>query len=81
MKKVGETYGRLTIEAKDEKRSKEKKETYWLCSCSCGNPELVSVSNSNLGKAVNSCGCLRKENTKKLGIKMPKKKEKRINTI
>lgn len=25
MKKVGETYGRLTIEAKDEKRSKEKK--------------------------------------------------------
>lgn len=69
MKKVGETYGRLTIEAKDEKRSKEKKETYWLCSCSCGNPNLVSVSNSNLGKTINSCGCLRKENTKKLGKK------------
>lgn len=26
MKKVGETYGRLTIEAKDEKRSKEKRQ-------------------------------------------------------
>ena len=25
MKKIGETYGRLIIEAKDEKRSKEKK--------------------------------------------------------
>ena len=53
MKKVGETYGRLTIEAKDEKRSKEKKATYWLCSCSCGNPELISVSNANLGKDYN----------------------------
>ena len=77
MKKVGETYGRLTIEAKDEKRSKEKKETYWLCSCSCGNPELVSVSNSNLGKAVNSCGCLRKENTKKLGAKTAERERKK----
>lgn len=77
MKKVGETYGRLTIEAKDEKRSKEKKETYWLCSCSCGNPELVSVSNSNLGKAVNSCGCLRKENTKKLGTKTAERERKK----
>lgn len=81
MKKVGETYGRLTIEAKDEKRSKEKKETYWLCSCSCGNPELVSVSNSNLGKAVNSCGCLRKKTLKNQGRRMLKKKEKRINMI
>lgn len=77
MKKVGETYGRLTIEAKDEKRSKEKKETYWLCSCSCGNPELVSVSNSNLGKTVNSCGCLRKENTKKLGAKTAERERKK----
>lgn len=77
MKKVGETYGRLTIEAKDEKRSKEKKETYWLCSCSCGNPNLVSVSNSNLGKTINSCGCLRKENTKKLWKKNAEKERKK----
>lgn len=77
MKKVGEIYGRLTIEAKDEKRSKEKKETYWLCSCSCGNPNLVSVSNSNLGKTINSCGCLRKENTKKLGKKNAEKERKK----
>ena len=77
MKKIGETYGRLTIEAKDEKRSKEKKETYWLCSCSCGNFNLVSVSNSNLGKAINSCGCLRKGNTKKFGKKNTERERKK----
>ena len=48
-----------------------------MCSCSCGNPNLVSVSNSNLGKTINSCGCLRKENTKKIGKKNAEKERKK----
>ena len=67
MKKIGDHFGRLTIVEKDEIKTKETGKLYWLCSCSCGNPKLVSVRSEYLGKGTNSCGCLRKETTRKLG--------------
>ena len=43
---VGQTFGELTIIKYDEEKSKEKKYSYWICECSCGN--IISASRSKL---------------------------------
>lgn len=54
---VGQKFGLLTVVEKDFNR----KGSYWFCKCDCGNPQLISVRDSNL-KSGNSksCGCLSK---------------------
>lgn len=58
---VGQKIGRLTVIERDT--TKTGGNVYWLCKCDCGNPELISVSSSHLGKSTLSCGCLQKERT------------------
>ena len=59
----GQTFGRLTpIEATKKRKGSA---VIWLCQCSCGN--MTEVSQSNLASGNNiSCGCLKRENGKKL---------------
>lgn len=60
---TGKIFGRLTVCSKDLTSDKSR----WECLCSCGNITIVSLG--NLGRATNSCGCLRKEVTKNRAIK------------
>lgn len=72
---TGQTFNQLKIISFDYKRREEEKikvkngeknqvSTYWLCECSCGNPELISVEGYALthGKT-KSCGCTRYVNS------------------
>lgn len=56
MKKIGETYGKLTIIAVGE-RIKGPTQTWatFVCSCACGT--IKTVRAGNLGKSTFSCGC------------------------
>jgi len=58
-------FGRLTVvsEGKSQKL-KNGTRKYWLCKCDCGNEKQV-ISNSLVKGKTKSCGCLRKENSKK----------------
>lgn len=52
---IGNTYGKLTVIKEDT--SKNKKNPYWYCKCSCGNPVFISVKGSYLRDgSVSSCG-------------------------
>lgn len=53
----GKTFGRLTVIRRDENISGR---TAWLCKCTCGNEKTVITKYLKNG-AVQSCGCLRKE--------------------
>lgn len=59
---VGETFGRLTVLYR-EMAFGHTKDTYWRCSCSCGNSALVKT-NHLLSGNTKSCGCLAKERAK-----------------
>lgn len=68
---IGMKFFKLTVVGISEKK-KNPKLKYWDCICECGNK--VSYSTSDLLKSnapeknkVKSCGCLKKENAKKLG--------------
>jgi hypothetical protein len=54
---VGQRFGRLLVI--DRKRNKEKRTTFYLCECDCGDTKWVS--NSNLRSNTRSCRCLQKE--------------------
>jgi|SRR5690554_418941 len=52
---IGKKFNRLTIVGK---LPKEGTNSYRLCKCDCGNPEILKVSISNLGRNhTTSCGC------------------------
>lgn len=58
---TGQIFERLTVVEIDKDKNKTGR-TYWLCKCSCGNSNLVSVSVNNLKSGnTKSCGCLKKE--------------------
>lgn len=57
---TGKQFGRLTV---IEKSGYVGKKIAWLCKCECDNTTIVSGSNL-VTKAVQSCGCLNKANTK-----------------
>lgn len=60
----GDTFGRLTI----IKTGYIKDYVGWWCKCSCGNPNLVLVKESELrSEHVRSCGCLATETKSKIG--------------
>lgn len=61
---TGETFGRLTVLDKVERRriqtKKKRFRTYWLCKCECGQEHWVSRDSLLFGKTI-SCGCYSKE--------------------
>ena len=58
---VGQTFGKITIIAKDIERSKREKRSYFFGKCSCGNPEIKSYNGNYLKNGmVCSCGCYSK---------------------
>lgn len=65
---VGERYGRLLV----IKQGKvENGRTYSICQCDCGN--IVEVMNKSLRSGITcSCGCLKKDNARKLGLRTGK---------
>lgn len=58
---TGNVYGRLTVLALTDKRTKWN-ETIWLCKCSCGQEKEIIGRSLTRGKTL-SCGCLCKEST------------------
>ena len=58
---VGQKFGRYTVIAKSDKRSKAMKQMV-LCRCDCGIKKEVIVSNLKSGIS-KSCGCLKAELT------------------
>lgn len=63
---TGYKFNRLTVVGRDNSKLGRKK-VYWLCRCDCGNPNLVSVTKSNLDGSTKSCGCLNKELSRERG--------------
>jgi len=58
------TFGRLTV---IERSQNKKGQTMWVCECSC-NKNRKEYSAGNLkSQHSQSCGCLKKENSKKIG--------------
>lgn len=53
---VGRTYARLTVTALHH----VDRDTYWDCTCTCGERRVVTSSNLQRGNT-RSCGCLRSE--------------------
>lgn len=72
----GQVFGRLTVlrRGEDAIRKDGKRDTTWICQCSCENKTIIQVRSCNLksGKT-NSCGCLRTETIKKERIEQRKK--------
>lgn len=61
MKKIdltGQRFGRL-VAVKSLGYHPERHTSLWLCQCDCGRQ--VSVALNHLGKDINSCGCLKKD--------------------
>lgn len=55
---TGRKYGHLTAVGYDHTDSKG--ETWWLCKCDCGRPDLVTVRRQSLRQGTTtSCGCQR----------------------
>lgn len=75
---LGQTIGKLTVINKAPfLGGAHKRSVMWECKCSCGNPNSIFVSTSDLiRKHVKSCGCIKsngerliKESLQKLNIK------------
>jgi len=69
---TGASFGRLTVVRRGEgvTRTGRRKRTSWVCSCACG-VIVVAVSEHLLRGAVKSCGCIRRENSRRLGVENP----------
>lgn len=67
---TGQRFGRLTVIEKDNSR-KTNSGSYWVCQCDCGRTKSIKSSSLRRGE-IQSCGCLRTENTiqakKNLGL-------------
>lgn len=61
---TGMKYGRLTVVEFDRLQNHK---TYWKCVCDCGLTVIVTGNNLRSGNT-SSCGCLRRENTQKMGL-------------
>ena len=67
---TGKTFGRLTVVRRDMERDMEQIKNgnsgnaHWLCKCSCGNTNLLSITGWQLKSGhTKSCGCLHSEIT------------------
>jgi hypothetical protein len=61
---TGKKFGKLNVL---EFSHKVKKVRYWKCKCDCGNEKVINGFHLKRGK-INSCGCLIKEATRKMGL-------------
>ena len=62
---TGQRFGRLlAIKATGQQKNGQ---ALWLCRCDCGN--LVEIRNHSLKRHTRSCGCLRIEAGRKMGLK------------
>lgn len=61
---TGRKFGRLTAVEMTDKRDR-KGSIYWKCRCDCGRETFVTSDVLRRG-AVKSCGCLQRENRKKI---------------
>lgn len=57
----GTRFGRLVI-IEEAPRRGNRRNTYWLCQCDCGNKHIVCRPKLT-GGLIKSCGCLRQEKT------------------
>ncbi len=57
---TGQRFGKLVVLREAEKEA-EKKGTYWICQCDCGNTAVVSSHHLRNG-LTKSCGCKRYQN-------------------
>lgn len=60
---TGQTFSRLTVLSRAQRRSKTNRVARWLCRCSCGNTKIVDSAGLRSGQT-RSCGCLQRELTK-----------------
>lgn len=65
---VGSVYGEWTILSYNEEVSKERHRAYYNCKCSCGTIKPVCYNNLRNKKSTN-CGCKKKEEADKYGLK------------
>lgn len=65
---TGQRFGRLVAEYPTDQRNK-KGSVSWHCRCDCGNTVDVTADNLLWG-GYRSCGCLRKENRKKIAKRL-----------
>ena len=61
----GKTFGRLTV--LERTTSDKYNASRWICKCECGNITII-VRQSLQQEKTKSCGCLRKESSKKHGL-------------
>lgn len=59
---TGHVFGHLTALYRTENK---RGRTCWMCRCDCGREKAVTAQDLKAGK-VKSCGCLKKENQKKI---------------
>ncbi|MCW6660000.1 AP2 domain-containing protein [Aerococcaceae bacterium NML191292] len=70
---LGNTFGRLTV----IKRVNNVGRAEYLCKCSCGNETITKASYILSGRR-KSCGCLKKENARKLMQNIQQKGLKKV---
>lgn len=68
---TGQEYGRLIprerVPSPDRHMAQSSRDgAWWLCDCTCGGTKIVSSGNLRSG-GVRSCGCLRRDNIRKVG--------------
>ena len=57
----GEKYGRLSpLSYFFKENNRGKRIVFWVCNCDCGTKD-IEVRGMDLGRGVNSCGCIRTE--------------------
>lgn len=67
---TGQTFGRWQVIEFDEEMTRKKKQTYWICKCSCEKGTIKSVRSTHLRSGQStSCGCYRNEQTHKSNMK------------
>jgi hypothetical protein len=78
---LNQVFGRLTVV---EKGASSAGNTIWVCKCECGNIKNIRSYDLRRPKyPVRSCGCLKKELTKKLALKRkgPRPEEQKNKSI
>lgn len=64
---TGRTFGRLTVIGRAPNRGKA---TCWKCRCVCGSTSVAEADPLVDGRT-RSCGCVRRENSRRLGVENP----------
>ena len=79
MLRVGSKKGRLTLKECFSKEENNRKRTYWLCACDCG--DVAEIREDRLKNKTNSCGCLQKERSSLINSKDKNETGKNFNNV